>query len=379
VNQFSRRVMIVERRLTHYRVPLYERMRKLLADKQIEFKLLVGSGTSEEVAKRDSGHLPWATTIPTYYFFSGTICWQPLGGHLRNVDLVIVNHQNNLLYNQRLFWAPRRFRLGLWGHGRNMRARSRNGLRERFKRWSISRADWYFAYTQITVDTVAETGFPLSRITKLNNTIDTSALCRERDSISPEEIAALKNELGIADMPVGVFIGSLYQEKRLDFLFEACRGVRRRLPAFQWVIIGDGPEHAKVHGWAAAHDWVHWVGARHGRDKALYLSCADVMLSPGALGLGIIDSFVCGIPLITSDCGIHGPEIAYLRPDENGLLTRDDVDDFALAVSSLLADPDTLRPLRRACLASAAEYSLDNMASRFVAGMVQALDTPRYR
>jgi glycosyltransferase involved in cell wall biosynthesis len=260
-----------------------------------------------------------------------------------------------------------------------MRARSPDGLRERFKRWSISRADWYFAYTQITVDAVEQSGFPVSRITKLNNTIDTSTLCRDRDSISPEEIAALKNNLGIAGMPVGVFIGSLYAEKRLDFLFEACRRVRQRLPAFQWVIIGDGPEHAKAHGWAAAHDWVHWVGARHGRDKALYLSCADVMLSPGALGLGIIDSFVGGIPMITSDCGIHGPEIAYLRPGENGLLTRDDVDEFALAVSSLLADPDTLRRIHRACLTSATEYSLDNMASRFVDGMVQALAAPRYK
>jgi glycosyltransferase involved in cell wall biosynthesis len=102
------------------------------------------------------------------------------------------------------------------------------------------------------------------------------------------------------------------------------------------------------------------------------------MLSPGALGLGIIDSFVCGIPTITSDCGIHGPEIAYLRPGENGILTHDDVDNFALAVSSLLADPDTLKHLCRACLTSAAEYSLANMASRFVDGIVQALAAPRY-
>jgi glycosyltransferase involved in cell wall biosynthesis len=377
--EFSQRVTIVERRLTHYRVPLYERMRELLVDKEIEFKLLVGSGTPEEMAKHDTGHLPWATTLPTHYFFSGTICWQSLGGRLRDVDLLIVNHQNGLLYNQRLFWMPRRFRLGLWGHGRNMRARSPHGFRERLKRWSISRADWYFAYTQITVDAVAQTGFPLSRITNLNNTIDTSALCRDRDSVSPEEVAALKSDLGIGGMPVGVFIGSLYPEKRLDFLFEAACRLRQRLPGFQWMIIGDGPEHAKAQEWAAAHDWVHWVGARHGRDKALYLSCADVMLSPGALGLGIIDSFVCGIPIVAADNGIHGPEIAYLRPGENGLLTRDDIEDFALAVSSLLADPDTLRRIRRACLTSAADYSLTNMASRFVDGMVQALAAPRYR
>jgi L-malate glycosyltransferase len=378
-DDFSRRVIIVERRLTHYRVPLYERMRKLLADKQIDFKLLVGEGTSEEVEKRDSGHLPWATALPTRYFFSGRVCWQPLSGHLGDADLLIVNHQNRLLYNHWLLWAPRRFRLGLWGHGRNMQARSRKGLRERFKRWTISRADWYFAYTQLTVDTVAQTGFPLSRITNLNNTIDTSTMFRDRDSVSPNEVAVLKKSLGVAEMPVGVFIGSLHADKRLDFLFEACTQIRQRLPTFQCLIIGDGPERGKVQGWTVAHDWVHWVGARQGRDKALYLECADVMLNPGMVGLGILDSFVFGVPMVTTACGIHSPEIAYLRPGENGLMTRDDVHDYALVVSSLLDDPAAMQRIAQACLASAGEYSLDAMASRFVDGMVQGLAAPRHR
>jgi glycosyltransferase involved in cell wall biosynthesis len=377
-NEFSQRVMMAERRLTHYRVPLYERMRGLLAGKQIEFKLLVGKGTPEEIDKCDGGHLPWATTLPTHYLFSGAVCWQPLGGHLRDVDLVILSDQNKLLYNQRLLWGPRRWRLALWGHGRNMQVHSPDGLRERFRRRTISRADWYFAYTQISVDAVAQTGFPLARITNLNNTIDTLGICRERDSISPGELAVLKKDLGIAGMPVGVFIGSLYTDKRLDFLFQACERVRQRLPTFQCLIIGDGVERSKVQGWVAANDWVHWVGARRGRDKALYLGCADIMLNPGAVGLGIIDSFVFGIPIVTTYYGKHGPEIAYLRPGDNGLITRDNVNDFAAAVSSLLVDPAAMERMRRACLVSADEYSLDAMASRFVDGMVQALAAPRY-
>jgi L-malate glycosyltransferase len=376
--EFSRRVIIAERRLTHYRVPLYERIRKLLADKQIDFKLLVGRGTLDEIAKCDGGYLPWATDLPTHYFFSGAVCWQPFGGHLRDVDLVIVNHQTKLLYNQRLFWGPRRWRLGLWGHGRNMQAHSPDGLRERFKRWTIFKADWYFAYTQITVDAVAQTGFPVARITNLNNTIDTSGICRDRDSITQEELALLKTSLGIAGMPVGVFLGSLYPDKRLDFLFEACQRIRQRLPTFQWLIIGDGVERAKVQGWTAAHDWVYWVGSQLGRAKVLYLGCADVMLNPGAVGLGIVDSFVCGVPLVTTDCGQHGPEIAYLQHGGNGLMTRDEVDDFAVTVSSLLTDPASLKRMSQACLTDANKYSLDAMATRFVNGMAQALASPRY-
>ena len=378
-NKFPRRVLIVERRLTHYRVPLYERLRRLLAEREIEFMLLVGKATSEELARRDGGHLSWATVIPTHYFLSGAVCWQQFGGHLRRVDLLVVNHQNKLLHNHWLLCAPRRWKLALWGHGRNMQTDATNGIRERFRRWTISKADWYFAYTQISCDVVAKAGFPTARITNLNNTIDTSGSCRDRDSVSKQEIALLKTNLGIAGKPVGVFIGSLYALKRLDFLFEACRRVRQRLPEFQCLIMGDGVEGTKVQEWASAHDWVHWVGARRGREKALYLGCADLMLNPGMVGLGILDSFVFGIPMITTDCGIHSPEIAYLKPDENGLMTLDDVGTYALAVSALLGDPVALARMRQACVSSAGQYSIENMAARFADGIATALASPRSR
>jgi L-malate glycosyltransferase len=378
-SQFSKRVVMAERRLTHYRVPLYERTRELLAGKQIEFRVLAGKGTIEEIEKSDGGHLPWATTLPTHYLFSGAVCWQPLGEHLRDADLVIVNDQNKLLYNQRLLWGPRRCRVALWGHGRNMQSHSPDGLREQFRRLTIARADWYFAYTQISVDTVANTGFPLSRITNLNNAVDTSAMLRDRDSVSPDEVAVVKKSLGLADTPIGVFIGSLYADKRLDFLFEACTRIRQRLPHFQCLIIGDGPERRKVQEWTAGHKWVHWLGARQAREKALYVKCADVILNPGIVGLGILDSFVFGVPMITTACGIHSPEIAYLRPGENGLMTRDDVQDYARAVLSLLENPAALHQIRKSCLASAGEYSLDGMACRFVDGIVPALAAPKRR
>jgi glycosyltransferase involved in cell wall biosynthesis len=375
----SRRVVIVERRLTHYRVPLYERLRKLLADKHIEFKLLVGEGTAQELAKRDGGHLPWATPLVTHYFLSGAVCWQPFGEHLRDVDLVVVDHQNKLLFNHWLLCAPRRFRVALWGHGRNMQADASGSLRERFRRWTIAKADWYFAYTQVSVDVVTKTGFPLARITNLNNSSDTASLRRDRDSISPDEIAILKESLDIAGRPVGVFIGSLFPEKRLGFLRDACELIRQRLPSFQCLIIGDGVERERIQQWAAAQDWVHWVGARWGRDKALHVACADVMLNPGMVGLGILDSFVLGVPMITTDCGIHSPEIAYLRSGENGLMTRDAIDGFALAVSSLLGDPVALARMRQACLACAGDHRIEDMADRFADGIATALATPRRR
>ena len=64
-----RRVVIVERFLTHYRVAFYESLRSQMAARGIELILLVGEATSAEKSKRDAGMLPWAISLRTYYLF----------------------------------------------------------------------------------------------------------------------------------------------------------------------------------------------------------------------------------------------------------------------------------------------------------------------
>jgi len=369
----KRRVVIVQRRLTDYRVPLFERLRILLNEQDIELVLLVGEGTVKEKAKRDAGYLPWAQVIPTRYCFSDEICWQPFWTYLHDADLVIVTQENKLIFNHLLLVMKRRFSLAFWGHGRNMQTPDQNSLRERFKKWSNRHVDWWFAYTEVSRQLVVASGFPVERITTLNNAIDTTGMCRDRDSITPAEIERKKAELQIADKPVGAFIGSLYGEKRLNFIFEACQRIRQDLPAFQWLIIGDGIERSKIQQWTLQHDWIHWVGAQKGRDKAIHLACADVLLNPSAVGLVILDSFIFGKPIVTTETWNHGPEIAYLKQGENGFMSPDDPKQFAEVVVSLLKSPRQLERACEACTKSAGEYSIENMASYFRNGILQAL------
>ena len=42
-------------------------------------------------------------------------------------------------------------------------------------------------------------------------------------------------------------------------------------------------------------------------------------LLPGAVGLGVLDSFAFDVPLVTVDLPYHGPEIDYVRDGENGV------------------------------------------------------------
>ena len=372
------KVCIIQRRLTHYRVPLFSALRDALAERGIQLVLLVGRGTPAEERKHDVGELSWAQSIQTHYLAGGRLCWQPVQRHLAGVDLVVVTQENKLLQNHLLMLQPRRFKLAFWGHGANLQSDNPNGLKERFKRWTTNRVDWWFAYTQMSAGLVAAAGFPGNRITVLNNAVDTSELQRQRQSVTPEETQALRESLGFGAGPVGVFVGSLYADKRLDFLFAAAEAIRREVPDFHFLIVGEGPERDKVQAWCAANPWARWVGARFDREKAAYVSVAQVMLNPGLVGLGILDAFVCGVPMLTTDCGIHSPEIAYLENGVNGVMTGDDLSAYVWASANLLHDTQALGALRAGCVASAQEYTVENMAHRFADGVTSCLEAPRY-
>ena len=101
------RVCIVQRRLTHYRVPLFVALRELLAERGIQLELLVGRGTPDEEKKHDIGELSWAQYIPTHYLAGGRLCWQPVWRYLAGADLVVVTQESKLIQNHLLLLAPR--------------------------------------------------------------------------------------------------------------------------------------------------------------------------------------------------------------------------------------------------------------------------------
>jgi glycosyltransferase involved in cell wall biosynthesis len=183
----------------------------------------------------------------------------------------------------------------------------------------------------------------------------------------------LREALGFGAGPVGVYVGSLYADKRLDFLFAVAEAIRRDVPDFHLLLIGEGTERDKVQAWCGEHPWACWVGARTGREKAAYVSLAQVMLNPGLVGLGILDAFVCGVPMLTTDCGVHSPEIAYLKNGVNGVITVNDLDAYVDASLHLLRDTQALDAMRVECIVSAKEYTVENMARRFADGVAHAL------
>lgn len=373
-----KKVVILQHRLLHYRIGLFEQLRQKCLDLGIELHLVHGQSTRRELAKKDVGNISWANVVINKVWEVGERdwLWQPFPKHLRDADLVAVMQESRLLSNYQLMlsrlWSKRK--LAFWGHGANFQSDAPNGLREIWKRFLLTKVDWWFAYTQITVDIVAKVGYPINQITCLNNSIDTVGFKRELAAVTDLDLVAARQALGIeASAPVGIFCGSLYPDKKLDFLVTTTDKIQRDSPNFHCIVLGDGPSMSYMQEAAINRPWLHLIGVTKGTKKALYFRMADFMLNPGLVGLHIVDAFCAGLVMVTSSGTKHSPEIAYLRHGINGIITGNNVNEYTQAVLKLIDNPERLNQYSAAALADADVYTLDNMVSQFMDGIVKCL------
>jgi len=368
------RVVIIQEHLPHYRVAFYDKLRVILAATNIDCILTYDPNTASNLVQ---GRCDWAMPIPLKWL--GSIGWQPALKMTKGADLIVIQQESKYLLNY-LLWFHRLLggcRLALWGHGRNMQARNPHSWSEKVKRYISRRVDWWFAYNETSAAVVRELGFPKDRITLVNNSIDTKAISAARRTLSTEAIARAKAGLGIESENVAIYTGGLYEEKRIPFLMEAAVKIRAQLPDFHLIIIGGGPLAKQVQNAADFKSWIHYLGPMNDEQKIPYWAIAKVSLLPGLVGLGVLDSFALGVPLITTDYPYHSPEIEYLRDDVNGVVVHDwtSIDAYAKSVVDLLQDKDKLARLIAEGDRAAQFYTIDNMAANFANGILNAVRT----
>jgi glycosyltransferase involved in cell wall biosynthesis len=368
------RVLIVQQHLPHYRVAFYGHLREVLAREGISLDLVFDPRT---VGNLLPGSLEWALPAPIRWCLG--FGWQPVLGPASNADLVIVQQEVKYLASYLLQCKHRRnHRFAFWGHGRNFQARNPNSISERWKRVVSRRADWWFAYNDLSANVVESLGFPPDRITRVQNTIDTTSLSSALGSLSAPDIEAARESLGSTSANIAIFTGGLYPDKRLPFLFEAAKLVRLAVPDFELVVIGRGPDAPLVEAFAAQNPWLHCVGPKNDTEKLPYWALSKLLLMPGLVGLVVCDSFALGVPMVTADYPFHSPEVDYLEDGINGVLVKgwNDPAAYAQEVINLLLDEPRRLKLAAGGAESAKHFTIENMAANFAGGVVSALAHP---
>jgi glycosyltransferase involved in cell wall biosynthesis len=372
------KVVIIQRVLPHYRVPFFRALHAALAQQSIELLLIYGQELNGSVPKSVDIGEPWAVRIENRYFeiFNYELIWQPCWRYLAAADLVIVEQANRLLVNYGLqfIWRGDNHKLAFWGHGTNFQARSKDRLNSRLKNWLACRVDGWFAYTELSAKYLRRVGVRSDSMTVVQNSIDSDGLRAAAEVVSDQQLAALRIQLGLRSQQIGLYCGGLHTDKRLDFLLAAADAIKDPLADFELIVIGEGPLSGVIEAAAASRDWLHYVGPIFGHARVPYFKLAQVMLMPGLVGLVIVDSFVLGLPLFTTDNGIHSPEIAYLENGVNGVMSDNTLEDYVDQVVSALSDSAYLHSLQLGCHESALRYTLNTMVERFAGGVVGCLE-----
>lgn len=378
--EYETRVSVLQRVVPDYRVPFFAALDRLLGDASCKLEVLAGQPWPDEglVDARDDLPCIRKTTnrrLPTgAYWLRGS-----LTAALR-ADLVIFEQANAALYIYPLLamrmLGIRRPRLALWGHGAHLNKSRPRPLRDAWKKLWTTRVDHWFAYSDLSARAVIAGGFPHEKITVVENAIDTRALREARQSLSEADVAArfrdLFGENRRGDHRVGVFCARLVPLKRIPFLLASLAIIHREDPDFRMIIIGDGPDAERVREFCGSNPWCRWLGAVHGTARVELLAQADVLLNPGMTGLSILDAFAVGIPFATTDCGIHSPEIAYLKHGSNGLMTEPSESAYSTAVLQLMRSDD-LATMKRNASTAGENHSIEAMARNFSDGVLKAL------
>ncbi len=357
----DRTVAFIQEWLPRYRLPFFNLLRDVLAAQRIELRLYYGQPAGAMAKRSDAAGLPWACQVVNSHL--GPLVWQPVWRQARRADLVIVDQANRLALNYLLLAArpaggPR---VAFFGHGAN-RLGNPASLRERWRRILARTPDWWFAYTGGAADRVVSAGYPADRITVVQNAVDTSGLAE-------------------VDVPKRtgrcIYVGSLYESRRLPFLLEAADSIAASVPHFELIVVGDGPLRPWVQSEAEIRPWLHHIGSNHGaaRDK-LFVS-SELTLVPGSVGLVVVDSFAARAPLVTIAKALHGPEAEYLHDGVNGrVLAPGSAGSYAEAVTQLLMDRALRGRLVDGCVSSSRKYTIEAMATNFASGIMAALDMP---
>lgn len=169
----------------------------------------------------------------------------------------------------------------------------------------------------------------------------------EKYQPQPAEGAALRQQLGLTDRLLLLYLGALTPRKNLRFLLQAVRAVSEQVPTVHLLLAGSGPQEAELRRYAqelGVQERVSFTGYLAEADKVRYYNLADLFVFPSLLegfGMAVAEAMACGVPVVSSNAASL-PEVVGAA----GLLAAPtDGAGFAAQIVRLLTDEALRRRL----------------------------------
>lgn len=230
-------------------------------------------------------------------------------------------------------------------------------------RWLYQRATAHIATTGAALkeQLVRDNGFDDKNITSVRTGIDL-------EYYRPLDHARCRGLLGVPDRPTLGILATLRDWKGHDVLLDSWVMLHERYPAWQLLVIGDGPRRAHLESRVAAlglSTAVRFVGNQDNVPE--WLGCLDLFTLPswGDEGVpqGVMQAMACGLAVVSTPVGAICEAVVA---DVTGLLVQPrNAVALADALSSLMGDADLRRKMGDAGLGYArAQFGIDAMLDK---------------
>jgi glycosyltransferase involved in cell wall biosynthesis len=117
--------------------------------------------------------------------------------------------------------------------------------------------------------------------------------------------------------PVAVYVGRIAGEKNVPLAIEAVCAMRKLLPDLKFVIVGDGPERARIE---KEHPEFIFAGMRRGEDLAAHYASADCFVfasTTETFGNVVTEAMASGLPVLAYN---YAAPARYVAEGVSGLL-----------------------------------------------------------
>jgi glycosyltransferase involved in cell wall biosynthesis len=217
----------------------------------------------------------------------------------------------------------------LWTHGYYG---NESNAKRFLKRLFFNLSHGVFLYGERAKNIMLSEGFDSARLHVIYNSLDYENLHAIRKRIKLTQLYRdhFKNEC-----PNIIFIGRLQKVKKVNYLIEAIKILKKRGKLVNLTIVGEGEEIEGI--WQSIKDFAIedqvWIFGPCYDDlktgELLYNS--DLLVSPGNVGLSAVHGLTFGTPIIThNNLSLQMPEFEAIKPGITGdFFVEDSITDLA--------------------------------------------------
>ena len=214
-------------------------------------------------------------------------------------------------------------------------------------------------------------GVDSERIVIDQMTVDVSDIMSRSNALREKvSMADLRKEFGLrAGQTVFIFVGRLELYKGIGCLLEAFGKLSQLNPEASILIVGDGPERARVEAAAKGNESILYAGRLDYEKVIRAYNCSSVAVVPSLFepwGLVVNEAMAVGLPVIASDR--VGCVDDLVRHDKTGLVfPSDSTEALRVSMCQLLQDPQKCNAMGAAGRQLISGWTLEHQARKIVA------------